>query len=79
MAVGLVGSIVGFFLVPVVGIFLGFPVGVFVGELVRLRDHRRALVSTRSALANMACSILIELGGALVAAAAWLAVVIATA
>ena len=38
MAVGLVGSIAGFFLIPVVGIFLGFPVGVFVSELVRLRD-----------------------------------------
>ena len=78
LAVGFVGSIVGFFLVPVVGIFLGFPVGVFVGELVRLRDYRRALVSTRSALANMGLSILIELAGALIAGATWLAVVIAT-
>jgi uncharacterized protein YqgC (DUF456 family) len=79
LGVGFVGAIVGFILVPVVGIFLGFPVGVFVGELVRLRDHRRALVSTRSALANMGLSILIELAGALVAGAAWLGVVIATA
>ena len=78
MAVGLVGSIAGFFLIPVVGIFLGFPVGVFVSELVRLRDHRRALVSTRSTLANMGLSILIELAGALLATAAWLTVVIIT-
>ena len=78
MAVGLVAGIAGFFLIPVVGLFLGFPVGIYVGEWCRLRSHRLAADSTRAALKNMGLSILIELAGVLAAAAAWLAVVIAS-
>lgn len=79
MAVGLAAGIVGFFVIPFVGLFLGFPVGIYVGEWYRLRNHRLASDSTRAALRNVGLSILIELAGVLVAAAAWLAAVIATA
>jgi uncharacterized protein YqgC (DUF456 family) len=79
LAVGLIAGIAGFFLIPVVGLFLGFPVGIYLGERYRLRSHRRASDSTRAALKNLGLSILIELAGVLVAAAAWLVVVVATA
>jgi uncharacterized protein len=79
MAVGLAVGIVGFFVIPMVGLFLGFPVGIYLGEWYRLRSHRLASDSTRTALKNVGLSILIELAGVLVAAAAWLAAVIATA
>ena len=79
LAVGLTAGIAGFFAIPVVGLFLGFPAGIYVGEWYRLRSHRLASNSTRAALKNIGLSMLIELAGVLVAVAAWLLVVVATA
>jgi len=79
MAVGLVAGIAGFFVIPLVGLFLGFPLGIYLAEWYRFRSHRLASESTRTALKHVGLSILIELTGVLVAAAAWLVVVVATA
>lgn len=69
---GAVLGIVGFFVVPVIGLFLGFIVGVYAAERRRLRDHSLAVTATRSALRAVGMSVLIELCGALTAAATWL-------
>lgn len=65
-------GIVGFFVIPVIGLFLGFVLGVYAAERRRLNDGRLAASATRSALRAVGLSVLIELGGALTAAATWL-------
>lgn len=68
---GLVG-IVGFFVIPVLGLFLGFIGGIYVAERRRLRTHAAARRSTMAALRASGLALLVELAGALFAAAAWL-------
>ena len=65
-------GIVGFFVIPVAGLVIGFVGGVYAAERRRLGSRRSAWASTRSALRAVGLSILIELGGALLAAAVWL-------
>jgi uncharacterized protein YqgC (DUF456 family) len=64
-------GIVGFFVIPVVGLVLGFVLGVYLAEHARLgRDG--AWPSTRTALAAVGWSILIELAAGLSATAVWI-------
>lgn len=63
-------GLVGFFVIPVVGLFLGFVLGIYLAELRRLGTEL-AWPATRSAVAAVGLSILIELFGALLATAAW--------
>ena len=77
LAGAVLGS-VGFFVIPVVGLFLGFPVGVYAAEWQRLRSASAAWDSTRKALAAVGLSLVVELAGSLVAAAAWLTAVVLT-
>jgi uncharacterized protein YqgC (DUF456 family) len=72
LLVGLVGSLVGFFVIPVVGALVGFPVGVYVAERLRL-GAEGAWPSTKSALKAMGVSILIEFVAAVLATGTWLA------
>ena len=72
LLVGLVGSLVGFFVIPVVGALVGFPLGVYVAERLRL-GAEGAWPSTKSALKAMGVSILIEFVAAVLATGAWLA------
>jgi uncharacterized protein len=71
-------GIIGFFVVPVIGLFLGFVLGVFAAERIRLGDRGSAVAATGSALRAVSLSVVIELGGALTAAAAWLGGVLFT-
>jgi uncharacterized protein len=73
---GVVLAVVGFFLIPVVGFFVGFPLGVYLEERRRLGRHGAAWHSTREALRAIGLSILIELTATVLAAGAWLAVVL---
>jgi uncharacterized protein len=74
---GLLVAAVGFFVIPVVGFFVGFPIGVYLEERRRLGRHAHAWISTREAIRAIGLSILIELAAAVLAAGAWLAVVVA--
>lgn len=71
-------GVVGFFVVPVVGLPLGFVLGVWLAELARLRQGRPAWTSTVAALQATGLTILVELAGALLVTAVWLAAVVAT-
>jgi len=73
MVVGGVLGIVGFFVIPVVGLVIGFVLGVFLAEWLRSRDQRVAWRSTVAALQATGLTILVELAGALVTTAAWVA------
>lgn len=65
-------GIVGFFVIPVAGLVVGFVLGVYAAERRRLGSRRSARSATRAAIRAVGLSILIELGGALLAATAWL-------
>ncbi len=71
LAGGLLG-IVGFFVIPVLGLFLGFIGGIYIAERRRLRARTAARESTRAALRASGLALLVELTGALLAAATWL-------
>jgi uncharacterized protein YqgC (DUF456 family) len=73
---GVMVAVVGFFVIPVVGLFIGFPLGVYLEERRRLGEHVSAWRSTREALRAMGLSIVIELSGTVIAAGAWLGVVL---
>lgn len=65
--VGVVGAVVGMFVIPVVGLFLGFAVGLLAAEIVRRKDLRAALRSSAEALKSMGLGILVEFGCACLA------------
>lgn len=70
---GLVGAVIGFFVIPYVGMFVGFPVGVFLAEHARLRDARRAWAATKAAVRAVLTSIGIELAAAVLVSWIWVA------
>jgi uncharacterized protein YqgC (DUF456 family) len=70
---GAVLGIVGFFVIPVLGLVIGFVGGVYLAELANRRDQRAAWTSTVHALKGVAVSVGVELCGALLATAVWVA------
>ena len=77
LLLGALCAVVGFFVIPVIGVFLGFVLGVYLSEVLRL-GSRRAWPATRSALAAVGLSVLIELAAAMLAASVWLGGAFAT-
>ncbi|MEU8238631.1 DUF456 domain-containing protein [Actinoplanes missouriensis] len=69
LAGGVLG-LIGFFVVPVIGLVLGFVLGVWLVEVNRL-GSARAWPSTRSAIAAVGLSLLVELAAALAIAISW--------
>jgi uncharacterized protein YqgC (DUF456 family) len=76
LLVGGVLGIVGFFVIPVLGLVIGFVLGIYLAELAHRHDQRQAWASTVEALKGVALATLIELAGALLATAVWVAAVI---
>ena len=70
MVVAGLAGIVGFFVVPVVGLFVGFAGGLYAVER-RRKAHSDAWRSTVAALRATGLVLLVELAGALLAAAVW--------
>ncbi|WP_265520722.1 DUF456 domain-containing protein [Oerskovia flava] len=68
---GGIAGVVGFFVIPVVGLFVGFVLAVFVAELLRRRDRRAAWRATVAAMQATGITIVVQLLGGLLAAAAW--------
>jgi uncharacterized protein YqgC (DUF456 family) len=66
-------GIVGFFVIPVIGLVIGFVLGVYLAELASRRDQQLAWTSTVHALKGVALSVGVELTGALLATAVWVA------
>ena len=77
LAVGAVGVVVGFFVVPIVGALLGGPVAVFLAELVRLRRLGPAWRSTAEALKGHAVGIGVQLVAGVVMISLWAVAVLA--
>ena len=73
LVAGAVLGIVGFFVIPVLGLVIGFVLGIYLAELAKRHDQRIAWASTKHALKGVALSVGVELCGALLATAAWVA------
>lgn len=71
LALGAVGAVIGFFVIPVIGLPIGFVLGIFGAEYGRFRDAQRAWSATRSALRGVLHSMGIELATALIIALVW--------
>jgi len=73
LVAGAVLGIIGFFVIPVLGLVIGFVLGIYLAELSKRHDQRVAWTSTKHALKGVALSVGVELCGALLATAAWVA------
>ncbi|VEG27369.1 DUF456 family protein [Actinomyces howellii] len=71
LLVGGVVGVLGFFAVPVIGLPLGFTLGVYLWELQRLGQEPAARAAAWEAVKAQGLAIVLELGGCLVAATAW--------
>ncbi|MFO7778077.1 MAG: DUF456 domain-containing protein, partial [Nitriliruptoraceae bacterium] len=76
-ASGLLGAVVGFFVLPVAGFLIGFLVGLAVGERARLGEWEAARTSTFAVLRAYGLGVLLELLLGLTMVGSWLAAVIA--
>lgn len=65
---GVVGAVIGLFVIPVLGLFIGFAVGLLLSETHRQKNLQMALESSWVALKAMGLGIVVELGCALLAA-----------
>ena len=75
---GLVGAVVGFFVIPVVGALLGFPAGIFVAELGRVRDVGAAWRATWEAIKGLGMGIAIGFAAGVVMIGVWVLAVFTT-
>lgn len=69
---GVVGGVIGMFLIPVLGLVIGFMVGLLASETVRNRNFRTALDTSWVALKAAGIGIIIELSCALLAASVFI-------
>lgn len=64
---GILGAIIGMFLIPIIGLFIGFAAGLLASEWTRNKDLAIALADTLAAMKSMGIGILVELAAALTA------------
>lgn len=72
LAVGGIGAVIGFFVIPIIGLIVGGVLGIYLAEVVRLREAGRAWDSTRAALVAIGVGMLIELTAGLLMFGVWL-------
>lgn len=71
--VGVIGGIVGFFVIPIVGIVVGGVMGVLVAERLRTGDWNQAWASTKRALVGFGVGALVQMGAGVVMMLTWVA------
>ncbi|MGH8892996.1 MAG: DUF456 family protein, partial [Actinomycetes bacterium] len=73
LALGVVGAVVGFFVIPVVGVAVGGVGALYLAELNRLGSGPAAWRSTRAVLVGVGIGMLIELVAGVMMVALWAA------
>jgi len=76
LGVGLLGVVVGFFVIPVVGALIGGPIAILLAEFYRVRDLDRAWTLTVRVLKGVGVGILVEFVTAVILIAIWVSVVL---
>lgn len=74
---GAVGTVIGFFVIPVVGALIGGPVGIFMAELVRHRQPSLAWRSTWDVIKSIGMGVLVQFAIGVGMIGVWVAGVIA--
>jgi uncharacterized protein YqgC (DUF456 family) len=77
LALGLLGVVVGFFVIPVVGALIGGPLAILLAELYRMRDLDEAVRSTVRAIKGIGLGILAEFLAGFVMILIWVTAVLA--
>lgn len=70
---GIVGAVIGFFVIPVVGMPIGGALGVLVGEFQRLQSWPAAWAATRSVLGGFGLAVLAEFTAGVFMVGSWAA------
>jgi uncharacterized protein len=73
LRLGIVGAVVGFFVIPVVGLPIGGALGVLLGEYSRLQDWSAAWATTRKVLGGFGLAVLAEFTAGVFMVATWAA------
>jgi uncharacterized protein len=68
---GVVGAIIGFFVIPVVGLIVGGVAGVYLGEWQRTSDGGAAWRATRATLAGFGIAAVLQFAAAVLMAINW--------
>ena len=71
LRLGLVGAIVGFFVIPVLGLPIGGAAGVLLGEYSRLGSWPAAWTTTRAVIGGFGLAVLAEFGAGVAMVATW--------
>jgi uncharacterized protein len=71
LRLGILGGIVGFFVIPVIGLPIGAVLGVWVGEQRRLGDWGRAWATTRRVVLGFGIGLLLEFTCGVLMVASW--------
>jgi uncharacterized protein len=72
IAVAVVASVIGMFVIPVVGLFVGFAVGILASEYARRRDFSTAFESGAETLKAIGIGVLVEFCLACLAGSVWM-------
>lgn len=72
LLLGVVGAVIGFFVIPVLGVLIGGLLGIYLAEVLRLKDWRAALGSTWVVLVAIGIGLLLELAAGVLATLTWL-------
>jgi uncharacterized protein YqgC (DUF456 family) len=72
LLLGIVGAVVGFFVVPVMGLVVGGVLGLWIGERQRLDTADAAWRSTQATVKAIGAGMLVELAAGVVAVLIWL-------
>lgn len=65
MFLGIVGAIIGTFILPLVGTVIGYALGIFLGEYMKVRDWNLALKASLGGIAGWGISTIVEISAAL--------------
>lgn len=76
LSLGLLGAILGFFLIPIVGLILGFILGIWLAESLRLHSVKSSWPTTVAALKAAGVSSLIDIIAVSLIFLSWLAALV---
>lgn len=74
--VGVIGGVIGFFVIPVIGIVIGAVLGVLVAERMRTQDWGLAWASTKRAIVGFGLGALVQVLAGVLMMVTWLAWVV---
>jgi len=70
---GMVGGVIGFFVIPLIGIVVGAVAGVLIAERVRTQDWTQAWASTKRAIVGFGLGALVQVAAGVLMMATWIA------